>query len=65
MSDQPALHDPRTTLRTLYAAAIEAALPGPAVRAAVAAHLPLPPRGRCVVVGAGHRPRWPPRWMPH
>lgn len=39
----------RAILRAVHGAAIEAALPGPAMRG----HLPPPPRGRCVVVGAG------------
>ena len=41
--------DPRAFLRALFDAAIESVLPGPAVLR----HLPSPPKGRCVVVGAG------------
>jgi glycerate 2-kinase len=41
--------DPRRFLRALYAAAVARALPGEVT----AAHLPPPPRGRTVVVGAG------------
>ena len=41
--------DPRNLLRALFDAAVEAAQAG----RCLAPHLPLPPRGRCVVVGAG------------
>ncbi len=41
--------DPRTLLRALFDAAVEAALPDVGIRA----HLPEPPKGRTVVVGAG------------
>ena len=41
--------DPRALLRGLFDIAIGAVLPGPAVLR----HLPPPPKGRCVVVGAG------------
>ena len=41
--------DPRALLRALFDAAVEAALPDVGIRA----HLPEPPRGRTVVVGAG------------
>ncbi len=41
--------DPREVLRALFAAAIAAADP----HAVLARHLPAPPRGRCVIVGAG------------
>ena len=41
--------DPRETLRTLFAAAIAAADPAQALPP----HLPSPPKGRTVVVGAG------------
>jgi len=51
MSENLSLSDAeaRAILRAVHGAAIEAALPGPAMRG----HLPPPPRGRCVVVGAG------------
>ena len=51
MSEIAILDDARARLilRDIHAAAIAAALPGPAIRA----HLPQQPRGRCVVVGAG------------
>ncbi|WDF74502.1 glycerate kinase type-2 family protein [Novosphingobium sp. KACC 22771] len=51
MSERLNLNDAeaRAILRAVHAAAIEAALPGPAMRG----HIPPPPRGRCVVVGAG------------
>ncbi len=42
-------HDPRSILRALFDVAIEAAKPG----RAVAANLPVPPKGRTVVIGAG------------
>ncbi|MFP6731366.1 MAG: glycerate kinase [Alphaproteobacteria bacterium] len=46
----PDIHaDPRNLLRALFDAAVEAAQAG----RCLAPHLPLPPRGRCVVVGAG------------
>lgn len=41
--------DPRTLLRAMFDAAVSAALP----ETCVPAHLPTPPRGRTVVVGAG------------
>ncbi len=43
------LGDPRRLLRHLYAVAVQRALPAHAL----AAHLPAPPRGRTVVIGAG------------
>ena len=43
------LADPRTTLRALYDAAVQRALPAHNT----APWLPAPPRGRCVVIGAG------------
>jgi hydroxypyruvate reductase len=45
----PPLHDPRALLRTLYDAAVQRALPAHTL----AAHLPPPPRGRTLVLGAG------------
>ncbi len=42
-------HDPRRFLRALYDAAVERALP----ENVLAAHLPPPPRGRTLVLGAG------------
>ena len=42
-------HDPRALLRAMFDAAVEAALPA----RVVPGHLPPPPRGRTVVVGAG------------
>ncbi|MBL8360230.1 MAG: glycerate kinase [Rubrivivax sp.] len=48
-SASPAIADPRAFLRALYDAAVRRALPS----AQIAAHLPLPPRGRTVVIGAG------------
>ena len=45
----PDLSDPRSLLLTLYHRAVERALP----QHTLAAHLPPPPRGRTVVVGAG------------
>jgi hydroxypyruvate reductase len=46
---QPPRTDPRGLLRALYDAAVQRALPGHTT----AAHLPPPPRGRTVVIGAG------------
>ncbi|MCQ8240045.1 glycerate kinase type-2 family protein [Rhizosaccharibacter radicis] len=43
------IDDPAVLLRTLFDAAVAAADP----RTVLAAHLPEPPRGRCVVVGGG------------
>ena len=40
---------PRTLLRRLYAAAVDSARPA----LTIPGHLPPPPRGRCVVIGAG------------
>ena len=45
----PDLSDPRSLLLSLYRRAVERALP----QHTLAAHLPPPPRGRTVVVGAG------------
>jgi glycerate-2-kinase len=44
-----AIGDPRTILRSLFDAAVEAAHPG----RAVTVNLPAPPKGRTVVIGAG------------
>src|SRR5215831_10409329 len=41
--------DPRTLLRELFQAAVDAATPARVLKR----HLPAPPRGRTVVVGAG------------
>ncbi|MGV3494256.1 MAG: glycerate kinase type-2 family protein [Ramlibacter sp.] len=49
MTAAPRLPDPRAFLRSLFAAAVQRAQPGEVLRA----HLPPPPRGRTVVVGAG------------
>lgn len=46
---KPDLADPRAFLRRLYDAAVQRALPA----AVMGAHLPPPPRGRTVVIGAG------------
>ena len=43
------VQDPAAFLRSLYAAAVERAMP----RAVMAPHLPAPPRGRTVVIGGG------------
>ena len=43
------VQDPNALLRSLYAAAVERAMP----RAVMAPHLPAPPRGRTVVIGGG------------
>ncbi len=45
----PAPIEPRAFLRRLYAAAVDSARPA----LTLPAHLPPPPRGRCVVIGAG------------
>ncbi len=45
----PSAIEPRALLRRLYAAAVDSARPA----LALPANLPPPPRGRCVVVGAG------------
>ena len=45
----PASIEPRAFLRRLYAAAVDSARPA----LTLPAHLPPPPRGRCVVIGAG------------
>lgn len=49
MTAAPGLRDPRAFLRSLYSAAVERAQPANILRE----HLPQPPRGRTVVVGAG------------
>lgn len=45
----PSLAEPRAVLRYLYDVAVERALP----QRTIAAHLPAPPKGRTLVVGAG------------
>jgi hydroxypyruvate reductase len=49
MKPPPPLQDPRGFLRALYDTAVERALPSHTL----AAHLPPPPRGRTLVLGAG------------
>lgn len=49
MSNQPSINDPRALLRALFDAAVQRALPS----AQIGEHLPLPPRGRTLVLGAG------------
>jgi len=49
MTAVPTLDDPRALLRHLYQVAVERALPGKIL----AGHLPPPPKGRTLVLGAG------------
>ena len=49
MTPNDPARDPQAFLRSLYAAAVQRAMP----RAVMAPHLPAPPRGRTVVIGGG------------